>query len=66
MLLIITLSLRAYELLILSLYLIYKLTTNKNKNTIYYSVPLFFKNIDMFYLTITTRGNRYNVLLGGK
>ena len=39
---------------------------SKNKNTIYYSVPLFFKNIDMFYLTITTRGNRYNVLLGGK
>ena len=39
---------------------------SQNENTIYYSVPAFLESVSNFYLTVTTRDNRYNVLLGGK
>ena len=37
---------------------------SKYKNNLYYSVPSFLKNTERFYLTITMRNSRYNILLG--
>ena len=39
---------------------------SKYQNKIYYSVPIFFKDANAFYLTLTMRNNKYSILLGGK